>query len=102
VSPLTSLINTIHHGQLSPQQREALIGLLLRLSACHGMTSPEISHVQTAYTELLAASQAEQPTPAKGAAPWVDAPRAGAWGTSSVRLVFAERRVVGDHVERRL
>lgn len=60
MSPLTSVINAIHHEQLSARQRETLTGLLLNLAAIYdGMTwCPQMQQVQTAYRELLAAGDA--------------------------------------------
>ncbi|MBV8540749.1 MAG: hypothetical protein JO364_05850 [Pseudonocardiales bacterium] len=58
---LTSVINAIHHEQLSTAQRQALAALLLNLGAAYdGMQwCPEMSPVQTAYRELLAAGHAQ-------------------------------------------
>jgi hypothetical protein len=56
------VIKAIHHGELSTLQRQALIALLLHLAACSSAAiwCPEMSAVQTAYRELLAAADRAQ------------------------------------------
>jgi hypothetical protein len=57
-----SVINALHHERLSPEQRQTLTALLLNLAACNSAMTwcPEMTQVQTAYRELLAAGRIDQ------------------------------------------